>query len=112
MGMICDIKKHEDFVRQELDNKNRDRLKDLLAFHRNQVRNFQHERLIHLLVTLTFGLASLISFAITLFFSSIAMMILDAIFFITLLFYVKHYFYLENGVQRLYRLDREIIEKM
>lgn len=112
MAIIKDIKKHEDFVRQELSNKSGEKLKELLLYHQNQVYNFQHERMAHLLVTLTFGLANLISLGLTLFFPTGEIMILDMIFLVILLFYVKHYFSLENSTQRLYALGQEITEKI
>jgi hypothetical protein len=113
MGIIDNFNKHEKFVRQELsDDKSGEELKDLLAYHQSQIQNFQHERLIHLLVTLFFGLANLIVFSITLAFPRTEMLFLDIILLIVLVFYIKHYFVLENGIQRMYGIDREIAEKI
>ena len=109
IGVIEILKNHEKLIKRELDSrKGKAELKSLLEYHQNQVRNFQHERIVHLLVTLTFGLATLISFGITLAFPYIGMLILDIIFFVMLAFYIKHYFVLENGVQRLYKINQEI----
>ena len=72
-----------------------------------QIAIFQHERLIHLLVTLFYALFALIliflSFDITIIFIVPFFIVL-----IFLLFYVKHYFFLENSVQYLYKLYDKI----
>ncbi len=65
---------------------------------------FQHERLIHLLVTILFALLTVGSFGlffITEFFPIIA---LFCVFLVLLVPYVFHYYHLENGVQKLYDL--------
>lgn len=71
----------------------------------------QHERLIHLIVTMTFAIMSIMT--IMLFFMSGNPAVLGAlfIFVVTLGFYVRHYFILENKTQYLYDLYDKI-EKM
>ncbi len=69
--------------------------------HLIKIKFFQHERLIHLLVTLFYGvfvfLAVIISFKTWLF------LIILYLALIVLIFYVRHYFFLENHVQYLYK---------
>lgn len=63
---------------------------------------FQHERLIHLLVTLFYVLFTLSFLAF-----SLLSPIFLIIFFILLAFlilYIRHYFFLENAVQYIYKL--------
>ncbi|MDO4540866.1 MAG: hypothetical protein Q4B48_07215 [Syntrophomonadaceae bacterium] len=67
-----------------------------------QIRFFQHERLIHLIVTVTFALLALMSLFAGMFAPSIPLFILIALLLILLIPYIRHYFILENGVQRLY----------
>lgn len=65
---------------------------------------FQHERLIHLLVTMLFALltfGSLVTFLATGFLPVIALFVL---FLALLIPYIFHYYHLENGVQQLYDL--------
>ena len=113
MGIVSDFQKHEVFIKQALTSAKSDALwRELSDYHHKQIQNFQHERLIHLLVTLTYAIAYLMSFAITLAFPNIGTVILNIILLVMLVFYARHYFVLENGVQRLYRLDREIIKKL
>lgn len=81
-----------------------------LEHHWRMVACFQHERLIHLLVTLFFALitilllgASLIlSFMVPVWPYLVPLFVVDAILVILTGAYVKHYYYLENHVQKLY----------
>lgn len=69
--------------------------------HLNKIEFFQHERLIHLLVTLTYGIFLFLSVLI---FTKIWLFVVVIyIVLIFLLFYVRHYFFLENNVQYLYQ---------
>ena len=69
--------------------------------HLIKIEFFQHERLIHLLVTLFYGvflfLSVIISLKVWLF------LIILYLALIILIFYVRHYFFLENHVQYLYK---------
>jgi len=88
--------------------KNTDKLIDWLAYNRVQINFLQHERLIHLLVTLFVALFLIIIMLASLFYPSIYFFMIGGTLLILLVFYLKHYYALENGVQKLYRLDREI----
>jgi len=85
-----------------------DKLTDWLAYNRVQIGFLQHERFIHLLVTLFVALFLVIIILASLFYASIYFFIVGSILLILLVFYLKHYYALENGVQKLYQLDREI----
>ena len=76
--------------------------------HLIKIDFFKHERLIHLLVTLFYGIYTFVF----LFFSTLypAFLIIFFLFLIILLFYVIHYFRLENGVQYLYKQYDKINE--
>lgn len=67
-----------------------------------QIGFFQHERLIHLIVTVTFALLTLISFLGCFAWPGISFFLLTGLFIILLIPYIKHYYILENGVQKLY----------
>ncbi len=73
----------------------------LIDKHLLKIQFFQHERLIHLLVTIAYALLALISLAV----STISpMFVFVALILIAFLIpYVLHYFHLENGVQYLYK---------
>ena len=75
----------------------------VLEEHRIQIGFFQHERLIHLLVTLVFAILSMAVFLLDYFRFSLFLSLLLVLFLLLLIPYVFHYFHLENGVQKMYR---------
>ena len=76
--------------------------KEIIDEHLIKISFFQHERLIHLLVTLFFALFVFIFFAFT-FYLSLMFLIVVLILLVFLVFYISHYFYLENSVQYMYK---------
>ncbi len=84
--------------------------KALLALHEKKLSWLMHERLIHLIVLFMTVVLVLFSLALVLFApdTSPASLIMFAILFVLLIFYVKHYFFLENTVQRWYVIDDEL----
>lgn len=84
----------------------------LISLHRDKIHEFQHERLVHLLVTFFFGGLLLFFCGVSIIFSLLPLydqgvtltLLSSLIAFILLiveLFYIRHYYQLENGVQRL-----------
>lgn len=75
--------------------------KDIVNNHLVKISFFQHERLIHLLVTLFYALLFILflglGFLYWMFF------IIAFILLVFLICYIIHYFHLENGVQYLYK---------
>ncbi|MBO4374358.1 MAG: hypothetical protein J5829_04550 [Lachnospiraceae bacterium] len=67
-----------------------------------QISFFSHERLIHLLVTLFFALFTVISMAAFVITSYLALGVLSLLFLVLLIPYVRHYYILENSVQKMY----------
>ncbi len=63
---------------------------------------FQHERLIHLIVTCLFALLTLLEIFLFLLAPSSAVVALLALSAALLLCYIAHYYALENGTQKLY----------
>lgn len=63
---------------------------------------YQHERLVHLIVTMTFALLTLISFAAAYF--NIAFVAVAVLFLALEIPYIAHYYFLENSVQKLQRI--------
>jgi hypothetical protein len=95
---------------------------DLYLYHVDRVKDFQHERLVHLLVTFFFSGLLLLSIVGLLWVSSIAvtssfmLAVLfggaGAILFVTISFYVRYYYRLENGVQKLYLITDQLHQLM
>lgn len=77
--------------------------------HLKKITFFQHERLIHLLVTLAYGLLAIISFIAST--MEPLFVFIGIILTIFLIPYIKHYFFLENGVQYLYIQYDKLLEK-
>ena len=71
---------------------------------------FQHERLIHLLVTLGFAVMTVLSLLMAV--TEVYLLPLFVLFLVLEVPYVFHYYRLENGVQKLQRMYREAEEKV
>lgn len=76
-----------------------------------QVQFFQHERLIHLIVTHMFALAAIMVLIAMVYFKTLSMLILFVLLMVLLFPYIIHYYHLENGVQLLYTYYDRIIGK-
>lgn len=68
-----------------------------------RIELYQHERLIHLLVTLAFALMFLLSLFVCNIEQNAGFLILSLLFLVLLIPYIKHYYFLENSVQLLYK---------
>jgi len=123
--MDKDILKHKELILKKIilykENgvENTD-IKSTYNFHITRVRDFQHERFIHLLVTLFFAGLLLLSILGLVLISSLLsnqaetntltflIGVIATILFVTELFYIRHYFQLENGTQALYSLTKQL----
>jgi len=107
--MIAYMKKHELFVREMLSKKlSGEKLRELLAYHDMQIQWMQHERLVHLIVTLFVCLFMLLSWGFAIINLSIPAIALAVLLLILSLAYIIHYYRLENRVQKWYLLSCEI----
>lgn len=85
--------------------------------HLTQVAFFQHERIVHLIVTITFAILELLTvcaYVITGAIDctlSLPLLILAVALLILLVPYIKHYYLLENEVQKMYTQYDKICEK-
>lgn len=105
------MKEYEKFIQGEI--KKRNHSKELLEYHKEMVRCFQHERLVHLIITLFFVAVAIVALV----FSGICLGNLGNDFWVMwplylataivtglAIAYVKYYHFLENHTQRLYDL--------
>lgn len=93
----------------ENDGTNFAALKDELSV---KIGFMQHERLIHLLVTILFALLLFLCL-IAYFVSEISGLLAASVLMLALLIpYIAHYYFLENGVQKLYKLYDSVCEKL
>jgi hypothetical protein len=103
------LKRHEAFVIRCLDSDlERDRLAELRELHADQIRFMQHERLAHLWVMLFVLLFMLLCVGYAATVPGWPPLAASALLLVLSVFYVVHYFRLENGVQRWYRLAQRI----
>jgi hypothetical protein len=73
-------------------------IQDLLI----QIGFFQHERLIHLIVTVLFALVTVMAVLCSCLTQNLVLIALILAFLVLLVPYIMHYYLLENGVQKLY----------
>lgn len=99
--MKKEILNYLSFLEKELENPdcNRERLRQTLE---KRILFYQHERLVHLIVTMTFALMTVISFAAAYF--NIAFIAVAVLFLALKIPYVMHYYLLENSVQKMQRI--------
>ncbi len=72
---------------------------------------YQHERLIHLIVTMSFGVFFMLSLIIYLTQGGVGIMLLTLIFLVMLAAYIKLYYFLENSVQKMYQYYYKIEDR-
>lgn len=86
--------------------------------HLVQIGFFQHERLIHLIVTVIFALFAVLSVGMAFLLMALgtdgagSWLLVVAAFLVLLIPYVRHYYILENEVQKMYRQYDEIMAKL
>ena len=109
--MVRDMKKYlYDYIKEIddiIDNKKINQ--DIIDEHLIKIGFFQHERFIHLIVTLFYMILFLIFMGLGVIHFSF--LIIAFILLIFLICYIIHYFRLENGVQYLYKQYDKMIEK-
>ena len=83
----------------------------VLEHHRIMISHIQHERLIHLIVSLFVGLVMSIGAFITIITQKQDLLLF--VFFLLVLFvaYLFHYRFLENTTQNWYKIEEEILSK-
>ena len=118
------IREYKKFIKLETSrNLSKDDLARLERYHLGMMANFQQERACHLRVMLFFVTITLITlFGSTVYFYCacnsclpfylIASIIaLNVILVLMSFFYVKHYYFLENNIQDLYKYNKKIYNR-
>lgn len=84
----------------------------IMEQHLVQISFFQHERLIHLIVTVTFAVLEMIAFAATMIAFTPMLAMLDILLLVLLIPYIRHYYILENETQKMYgQYDALVLKK-
>ena len=86
-------------------------LAELMAEHKDKIAFMQHERIVHFLVTMMFALILAIFILGTLLVNNLMLLVLSTILIVLEGFYIKHYYFLENTVQKMYRVYDEMLSK-
>ena len=100
------------YIDEEMKNAPEEKTREVLAEFETKISYFQHERLIHLMVTLAFAIFLLFEifclFILPIEFI-VAGILLVCIFLGLSIGYVIHYYFLENSVQTMYHMRDEIL---
>ena len=109
------ILRHLNFMEEyltRLDGKTLSELKKMMDKHMTEIYFFMHERFIHLIVMCLFAIGTFMT--IFTYVLSDNIMLLPLAFFLLVLLvpYIKHYYLLENGVQKMYKQYDKLLEKI
>lgn len=107
------ILEYRNYIDQLLANSSADTdWEEVLKEHLIQISFFQHERLIHLIVTITFALLAIISLLMALLFPQIFTCLLFVAVMVLLVPYIGHYYLLENETQKMYEQYDQMRKKI
>ncbi|MBR1862479.1 MAG: hypothetical protein IJ806_00105 [Ruminococcus sp.] len=96
------LTRYREYILACLEDGNCD-YRQLLDYHTEKLHQFQHERLIHWLVTMLVGICTVMLFTAIAVWQTVVLIPLALILLVLLCFYLKHYYFLENTVQLLYK---------
>lgn len=85
-------------------------LQKILKNHMVQIGFFMHERLVHLIVTVLFAIGTFMTIFTYLIVNNIGLLLLAFLLIVLLIPYIKHYYLLENGVQKMYKQYDKLLE--
>lgn len=102
------IERHKAYMESCLKRQEKHDFKRLYRYHESRMRDFQHERLIHLLVTMLVCLITIILTGVAMVSHEILLLPVVGILLLLTFAYLLHYRKLENGVQSLYVITEEL----
>ena len=97
------MKEYIEKIDKIIEEKKINNKEELLSEHLVKIQFFQHERLIHFLVTMLFAIMFLMTFLYSLNNFNVGLIILNVLLLCLLVPYIFHYYYLENSVQYMYK---------
>ena len=83
----------------------------IMEEHLIQIGFFQHERLVHLIVTVTFAILEMMALSLTILAFTPALALLTVLVMMLLIPYIRHYYILENETQKMYKQYDELLRK-
>ena len=105
------LTQYKEYILRCLSDDNCD-LKQLLDYHRDKIAFFSHERLVHLLVMILFAVCTVITILAIVIWETLSLIPLAALLLLLLVPYIKHYYFLENSVQLLYKYYDQMYRKV
>ena len=105
------LKEYNEYLDKVIESKKIEKKDELLEEILIQIKFFQHERLVHLIVTFMTAIATILFLFFAVLLENIGMALLFLVTFCLFVPYIFHYYYLENGVQALYKKYFKIKEK-
>lgn len=117
VSMKKKLKLYSDYINNVIQSSSKYTLDDIqhfLRLHLKRIEFYQHERLIHFLVTLLISILAFLSFVLFVITSNVLVLILLGLFVALLIPYIFYYYFLENYVQSLYtqyfKLDKIVCD--
>lgn len=108
--MTAYLKKYMKEIQRRLEEyADQTELEEIFLEHKDKIAFMQHERIVHFLVTMMFAIVLAIFVCAFLFTENPALFVLVVIIMVLLGFYIKHYYFLENTVQEMYKLYDEML---
>ncbi len=104
------MKEYIKSIDELIEKKKIDNIDEVISEHLLKIGFYQHERLIHFLVTILFTLLSFFTLIYTINNVSIGFILLTIIFLCLLVPYIFHYYFLENSVQHMYDQHDELLK--
>lgn len=109
LTLIIMFKKYDIKIKKILSDKSQPtNWNQVLSDHQRMISIIQHERLIHLLVTIFVGLTMLVTSLATIVTKEAYFLILSVPLILLFLGYIFHYHFLENTTQSWYLIEEEI----
>ena len=105
------MKDYIDTIDKYIKDKEVKNIDSIIEQHLIKISFFQHERLVHFIVTMLFAILTFLSFLYTIINISLGMCLLTILFVCLLIPYIIHYYFLENSVQYMYMQYDELIKK-
>lgn len=106
--MTKDMIEHQKFIEEQLKKSDGADITKLFTYHKTRMRDFQHERLIHLIVTAFVAIIMVLVVIASVVTKEWLFFVLDMVLIPLVFAYLIHYRSLENGVQSLYELTKQL----
>ena len=97
------MEEHIHKIDNVIKTNNKKNIDKVIEDHLIKIQFYQHERLVHFLVTMLFAIVFFIVFLYTLENISLGLVILNLLLLALLIPYIIHYYKLENSVQYMYK---------